>query len=83
MSAQHRQEFTTALGSPPVLLHAADFGWVHKARLFWGPSSEQLAKSRPPGCTHVDIAPPGRAGHDVHAIRWCGPPAPREWSPRD
>ena len=83
MSSEHRQEFTTKLGCPPVLLHAADFGWVHKARLFWGLSPEQLVAPRPPGCAHIEIVPPGRAGFDVRVVRWSGPPAPRERSPRD
>eukprot|EP00971_Amphidinium_carterae_P237778 4720577-Amphidinium_carterae.1 len=42
MSAVSRQQITDLARTPPVLLQAADFGWVHRSRLYWGPSSEEL-----------------------------------------
>eukprot|EP00971_Amphidinium_carterae_P121482 2405872-Amphidinium_carterae.1 len=32
MSAVSRQQITDLAGTPPVLLQAADFGWVHRSR---------------------------------------------------
>ena len=34
MSAEVRAQITEMAGVTPVLLHAADFGWVHRARLY-------------------------------------------------
>ena len=36
MSVKARDHITELFGSPPVLIQAADFGWVHRARLYWG-----------------------------------------------
>ena len=36
MSAEFRQSFTQLVGSEPLVCQAGDFGWVHRARLYYG-----------------------------------------------
>ena len=36
MSRAHRDQISQLLGAEPVLLQAADFGWIHRPRLYWG-----------------------------------------------
>ena len=76
MSAAHRDRISELVGSSPVLLNAADWGWVHRPRYYWGLEAEKLRS------THlVQICTPGQAAKDVTVIRWTGAPSAREWSP--
>ena len=36
MTAPHRDAISKLLGCQPVLVNAADWGWVQRARLYWG-----------------------------------------------
>ena len=36
MSEKERESINALAGHPPVLIHAADWGHVHRARLYWG-----------------------------------------------
>ena len=76
MSAAHRDCISELVGSPPVLLNAADWGWVHRPRYYWGLEVDKLRSSHV-----VRICTPGQAAKDVTVIRWTGAPSPREWSP--
>ena len=82
MSVAHRKQISELLGGEPVLLHAADFGWMHRPRIYWGidvPALCALLKPIP----YVDIIPPGIAADGICVVRWTGPPQPPHWAPQD
>ena len=35
MLEEHRNAITTLFGCEPILVQAADFGWVQRVRLYW------------------------------------------------
>ena len=71
-----RGTITDMVGSQPCLLHAADFGWVHRARLYWGLPYDDLVEA-----DRYEHMQPGALADDVHVVRWRGPPVPCTWSP--
>ena len=85
MSASHRQEISELLGAEPVLLHAADYGYIHRARLYWGLQLDALTSAKPTRQEGMvmEVFPPGRAAEGLHVIRWCGRADPAEWKPDD
>ena len=85
MSSTHRTEISTLLGAEPVLLHAADFGVIHRARLYWGLDVRALeaAPKDPTGWKAVEFYPPGKAAEGLHVVRWCGKADPLDWKPDD
>ena len=82
MTKEFRDQISAFLDCQPVLLHAADFGWIHRPRLYWGlPVAELCARPRP--MPTIDILAPGTAAKDLCVIRYTGPPIPRQWQPED
>jgi len=67
-------EFT---GAVPVLIHAADWGWVHRARLYWGPNFDNVESE----ADRCELFRAGEKFPDVHMIRWKGMPIPAQWIP--
>jgi hypothetical protein len=73
-----RETISGRLGTQPLLLNAADFGWVHRSRLYWGslplgPISKAMQEE-------ADMLPPGKLIADVAVMRYMGPPLPRDLS---
>jgi len=82
MSAKHRDQISELLGTQPVLMHAADFGHVHRARLYWGLDVELLG-SKQCDLQKIEFFKPGDAAEGLHVVRWKGPSEPRSWQPDD
>ena len=78
MAQKHRDEISATLGGQPVLLNAADWGWVQRARLYWGLDVPAL---RTRG--HVEIAPAGKLAKDLTVVRYTGERQPKDWTPHD
>eukprot|EP00971_Amphidinium_carterae_P229897 4562215-Amphidinium_carterae.1 len=81
MKEDARQRITALAGVPPVLIQAADFGWVHRSRLYWGPAPEQLRHRARDTFLNVILA--GQLEPDTHVARWMGPRVPTQWQPED
>eukprot|EP00972_Heterocapsa_arctica_P089708 13231160-Heterocapsa_arctica.AAC.1 len=65
MSKEVRESVSQLAGGTPTLLHAADFGWVHRARLYWG----DIHDSTKGETTDLYSAhPPGTLLDDIHVI---------------
>ena len=82
MSEPHREQLSAVLGCSPVLFHSADFGHIHRPRLYWGLDLEAVIRhraSRP----HVDILPAGTVAKGLCVVRWCGGAQPSTWEPHD
>ena len=62
----------------PVAVHSADFGWVHRLRLWWG-ISDYLPHKLPWG----EIHPPQTLTPDTFVLRWLGARIPVQWQPSD
>eukprot|EP00971_Amphidinium_carterae_P312288 6207066-Amphidinium_carterae.1 len=71
MSEESRMQITALAGHPPVLLHAADFGWVHRARLYWRAVVDVLTARRRD--TFIDVVLANQLEKEVHIVRWHGP----------
>eukprot|EP00971_Amphidinium_carterae_P349379 6490989-Amphidinium_carterae.1 len=81
MTGEARQQISDLAHCLPVLIQVADFGWVHRARLYWGATTDALkARSRD---TFIDLLLAGQLDQDVHVARWHGPPVPLLWQPSD
>ena len=76
MSKDYREQLSAMLGCEPVLLNAADFGWVHRVRLYWGLPIERLRSHG-----HMQFLPKGTAAEGLAVIRYTGPPQPATWQP--
>jgi len=72
MSSEHRRQITALAGCPPIWQEAADFGWVHRARLWWG----SFDAASPPTQLHCTLRQ-----DDVHVVRYTGPRVPANWTP--
>ena len=83
MSQAHRQEISQAVGESPLLIHASDFGWIHRSRLFWGPPVTDVVKSKHPSMKHIEVVYADGAPDVVCIVRWSGPPVPAQWAPDD
>ena len=81
MSQAHREEITSMAGSPPVLIHAADFGWVHRPRLFWGCQERSLSPVTALRTRDVELAPAGKLAKGLAVVRWTGKPWPAKFTP--
>ena len=55
MSVKARDHITELFGSPPVLIQAADFGWVHRSRLYWGVHAHLLTVSHVTGFGNTSL----------------------------
>ena len=86
---EDRKNFEHLMGVPTIGLHAADWGWMHRSRLFWlracqpGPTHAALQRNiREVG--NWKMPPHTSASKDAGAwlIRYKGPkvPAQVEWS---
>eukprot|EP00971_Amphidinium_carterae_P121808 2412228-Amphidinium_carterae.1 len=80
MSPDARGRIAEAATCPPVLLNAADFGHVHRSRLYWGISSEHLVRRGRDAAIDVHVA--GQLVPDVHVVRWSGSARPLQWQPQ-
>ena len=80
MSFSHRAYITTLAKSQPALMPAADFGWVHRNRLIWGPDWAEAHRLRIPA---LEVTPPGTLIPDCWVLRWLGAKMPYVWSPHD
>ena len=76
MAAVHRDEISRLLDAAPVLIHAADFGLVHRARYYWGllPITCALPAA-------IEVLQAGAAAFGVVVLRWLGKPSPARWEP--
>ena len=78
MSAAMRSQISSELRVPPVLVHAADFGWTHRARLFWCSLPSGVFSN-----TLMDLYHPGELTTSVAVLRWKGPKMPSSFQPPD
>ena len=76
MAAVHHDEISRLLDAAPALIHAADFGFVHRARYYWGllPITCALPAA-------IEVLQAGAAAFDVVVLRWLGKPSPARWEP--
>lgn len=81
MSEGHRCEISAALGCKPVLFHAADFGYLHRPRLYWGFAEADLDPATAFQTPSVEVIPPGRLARGLHVLKWKGDPWPSAWTP--
>ena len=82
MQAQHRERITEMFGDVPVLVQAADFGWVQRARFYWG-AAATLQEIRGHASAEWEYLPPGKALNGAGVLRWAGGKCPECWAPRD
>ena len=71
MAQKHRDRISTTLGETPVLIQAADWGVIQRARLFWGLSSLRLRRD-----PRYTMEPVGQSIPGVAILRWMGPGRP-------
>jgi hypothetical protein len=71
MPQDARETISARLGCSPILLNAADFGWVHRSRLYWGSRLPTSSWSE-----EVDILPAGKLIPDVAVMRILGTTLP-------
>eukprot|EP00973_Karenia_brevis_P007809 1058730-Karenia_brevis.AAC.1 len=77
MQREFRDNISKILSAQPILFHSADFGHVHRARLYWGLDVAALKSS-----ICVDVYPPGRLA-DIAVVRWRGSFSPKRFAPDD
>ena len=80
MKPKHRAEFIKLFGTP-VFLEAADFGYIHRPRLYFGLSDCDFKSSPISDCTHYSA--PGTLLPDTAVLSWVGDPSPEDWTPDD
>ena len=76
MAQKHRDRISATLGETPVLIQAADWGVIQRARLFWGLSSLRLRRD-----PRYTMEPVGQSIPGVAILRWRGQADPTEWKP--
>ena len=81
MSAAHRAELTQLIGAEPVLLHAADFGYMHRPRIYFGLDIPALT-DRPLMRPDVEVLKADTAAKGLCVVRYIGPPKPPDWGPK-
>ena len=81
MQAQHRERITEMFGDVPVLVQAADFGWVQRARFYWG-AAATLQATQGQASAEWEYLPPGKALTGAGLLRWAGGKCPEHWTPR-
>ena len=64
-------------GVPAFLLHAGDFGWIHRARFFWCSAPADSFSALP----NVEVLPTDSVLPDCNVVRWTGPSIPSKWKP--
>ena len=82
MLPKHMQQVTELFGDVPVLIQAADFGWVQRARFYWGPAAA-LQELRGQASADWEYMPPGKALEGAGVLRWAGGKCPEHWAPRE
>ena len=82
MTAADRATFSEALGSLPVAIQSADYGWCHRLRFYWG-LERTLQALLNQGLTlpFMDLFAPGELAEGCWVIRWTGAPMPSKWTP--
>ena len=78
MTEGDRRQVSDILGQVPVAIQSADWGWIHRLRLWWG-VSDLLPRKTPWGEFH----PPQTLTPDTFVMRWLGGRIPEQWSPAD
>ena len=78
MDRPSRLEISRMAACELVLLHAADFGYVHRPRLYWGLRQEHPRTRAAMECTTVQ----GKS-EPLQLVRWLGKPVPDEFVPDD
>ncbi len=73
MSPTNLARASSRAGCRPFLIHAADFGWVHKARMIWCACSPQDFAKVP----HTTVHSAESLLDSAHVVRWIGPQQPR------
>ena len=81
MNVENRDILTEKFGEPPVLVQAAEFGWVQRARFYWG-VYEQVQQAHGTATVEWEFLPAGKVMHGIGLLRWCGPKVPELWHPR-
>ena len=81
MLPKHRQQVTELFGDVPVLIQAADFGWVQRARFYWG-AAAALQELRGQASADWEYMPPGKALEGAGVLRWAGEKCPENWAPK-
>ena len=61
MQQAHRDLFVQQAGSFPTLIQAGDFGWVHRARLYFGLEDPNVEPA-----DWMEFLPAGELAQDVH-----------------
>ena len=79
MEVDRRREISDLFNGRPTLIQAADFGWVQRARLYWG--LEGFLQSGIIAGRHWEYHPPGQHFEDVGVLRWLGDACPACWVP--
>ena len=77
MSEGALQAASHRAGCPPFLIHAADFGWVHRARFIWCSTEPHDVAT----VDHCDVKPAGTLLSLAHVVRWLGPNQPSSFQP--
>ena len=80
MKECERRRVSDLAGCPPGILPSADFGWLHRNRLVWGPDWSRLPISMLPG---LEANPPGSLAPDCWVLRWLGSCSPPTWAPHE
>ena len=78
VSVARRRQISDLVGCEPVLVNAADWGWVQRSRLYWGLDLARLSSHG-----SAEVIPPGVAAESLTVVRYTGPPVPADWQPND
>ena len=78
LQQEDRAQISNMLGEVPIAVQAADWGWTHRLRLWWGVSA-YLPQVTP----FAEVHPPHTLTPDTFVLRWLGARVPTEWTPHD
>ena len=62
------------------MVQAADFGWVQRARFYWGMYERIMAK-QPKATSEWELLPVNRVMDGIGVLRWSGGACPEQWHP--
>ena len=72
MSVENREIITEKFGGPPVLVQAADFGWVQRARIYWG-AYEPARRAQDKATTEWEFLPAGKVMQGIGVLDGADP----------
>ena len=78
MTEEHRHAISTLFNAEPILLHAADFGWVQRARWYW---TYGIYIEKHVTTYTYDMMPNGTALKNVTLLRYTGARQSNHWLP--